>query len=134
MRKSGLSILVADDQHSQRMLLVHVLGTMGYECDTAVDGRDCLAKIAGKTYHIVFLDLVMPEVDGEMVLRYLRINHPRTSVVVSSVQDDEGIIRDLLALGATAYLVKPFTSEEIRGVMNGIENRRTQAGLHTVAL
>ena len=106
---------------------------MGYICDVAADGRECLLKFVQKPYDVVFLDLVMPEIDGETVLRWLRKEHPGTNVVITSVQDDDGIMRDLLALGASAYLVKPFTSQEIQGVMRGIENRRTASGLSLVA-
>lgn len=129
----GISVLVADDQENMRVLFAKVLQSLGYTCDLAVDGRDCLSKFAQKRYDIVLVDLVMPEIDGEIVLRWLKSHHPNTSVVIVSVQDDEGIINDLLALGATAYLVKPFTSHEIQNVMRGVENRRTAAGLSLAA-
>lgn len=133
MNRRNLKVLVADDQEDVREVFSRVLGSMGYVCDTCIDGRECLSRFSEKSYDILFLDLVMPEVSGEIVLRWLRSRHPRTAVVVTSVQDDEGVIREMLALGATAYLVKPFTTGQIQAVMRGIENRRTAAGMQMVA-
>lgn len=132
MSARGISVLVADDQENMRVLFTKVLHSLGYTCDVAVDGRDCLARVSQKRYDIVFIDLIMPEIDGETVLRWLTSHQPETSVVIVSIQDDEGIIKQLLALGATAYLVKPFSSHEIQNVMHGVENRRTSEGANLV--
>jgi CheY-like chemotaxis protein len=133
MGSRSLKVLVADDQETMRLLFTRVLNSLGYSVDVSCDGRDCLIKIAQQCYDVVFLDLVMPELDGEPVLRWVKTHYPQTHVIVSSVQDDEEAIRTMLAIGATAYLVKPFTSEEIQNVMRGVENRRTAAGLSMVA-
>lgn len=133
MGSRSISVLVADDQENMRQLFARVLNSLGYSVDVSSDGRDCLIKFAQQRYDVVFLDLVMPEIDGETVLRWIRVHYPQTHVVVSSVQDDEEAIRTMLAVGATAYLVKPFTSQEIQNVMRGVENRRTAAGLSMVA-
>jgi len=133
MGSRSINVLVADDQENMRQLFARVLNSLGYSVDVSSDGRDCLIKFAQQRYDVVFLDLVMPEVDGETVLRWIRTHYPQTHIVVSSIQDDEEAIRTMLAVGATAYLVKPFTSQEIQNVMRGVENRRTAAGLSMVA-
>ena len=134
MRDRNLSILVADDQECMRLLFTRVLRSMGYACDTAEDGRDCLLKFTQRDYDVVFLDLVMPEIDGETVLRWLRSQHPTTHVIVTSIQDDEFAIQNVLRLGAAAYIIKPFTAQEIQSVMRTLENRRTADGLSMVAV
>jgi CheY-like chemotaxis protein len=133
MGSRSINVLVADDQENMRQLFARVLNSLGYSVDVSCDGRDCLIKFAQQRYDVIFLDLVMPEIDGETVLRWIRTHYPQTHVVISSVQDDEEAIRTMLAVGATAYLVKPFTSQEIQNVMRGVENRRTAAGLSMVA-
>jgi CheY-like chemotaxis protein len=134
MGSRTLRILVADDQENTRALLCRIANSLGYSCDVCGDGRDCLTKFMQQPYDVVFLDLVMPGIDGEPVLRWLKSRYPRTHVVIMSVQDDEGAIRTMLARGATAYLVKPFTAQEVQSVMRGIENRRTAAGLSLAAV
>jgi len=131
---NSVHVLVAEDQESLRLLFSHVVRFMGYECDLASNGRECLLRITQSRYDIVFLDLVMPEIDGETALRWIKNHAPGTSVVVTSIQDDEGIIRRMLALGATAYLTKPFSVNEIKKIMQGILNRRTRDGLNLAAI
>ena len=133
MPSRALRILVADDLESTRTLFSRVLNSLGYSCDVCVDGKECLLKFMHQPYDVVFLDLVMPGIDGEPVLRWLRSRYPSTHVIVNSIQDDEGVINHVLAHGATAYLVKPFTAHEIQSVMRGIENRRTTQGLALAA-
>ena len=129
----GMKVLIADDQDEMRQLFRRVLKSIGYDCEVAVNGQDCLEKCETQNYDVVFLDLVMPELDGETTLQILKRHHPRTEVVVSSIQDDEEAIRQIFRSGATAYIVKPFTSHEIRNVMMTLENRKTSAGLSIAA-
>lgn len=133
MGTRNINVLVADDQKNMRQLFARVLNSLGYSVDVSCNGRDCLIKFAQQRYDVIFLDLVMPEIDGETVLRWIRTHYPQTHVVISSVQDDEEAIRTMFTGGATAYLIKPFTSQEIQNVMRGVENRRTAAGLGMVA-
>ena len=132
MGSRRINALVVDDQEGMRRLFVRVLHSLGYPVDACNSGHDCLIKLSQQQYDVVFLDLVMPEIDGETVLHWIRVRYPQVHVVISSVQDDEESIRTTLSAGATAYLVKPFTSQEIQNVMRGIENRRTRAGLQMV--
>lgn len=133
MTARGMKVLIADDQDEMRQLFRRVLQSIGYDCEVAVNGQDCLEKCETQNYDVVFLDLVMPELDGETTLQILKRHYPRTEVVVSSIQDDEDAIRQIFRSGATAYIVKPFTSHEIRNVMMTLENRKTAAGLHMAA-
>jgi CheY-like chemotaxis protein len=134
MNHRNLRILVADDQENTRAIFSRVLNSLGYTCDACSDGKECLEKFLGRSYDVVFLDLVMPGIDGEPVLRWLRSRFPSTHVIITSVQDDEGAIRTMLARGATAYIVKPFTAHEVESVMRGIENRRTATDLTLAAV
>jgi len=133
MKNKSLKILVADDQRSMRDLFTHILRMMGYSCDTAVDGRECLLKFTLRSYDVLFLDLVMPEIDGETVLAWIKNQAPDTQVIISSIQDDEGAIKHMLRNGASAYLVKPFTTREVQQIIHTLENRRTAAGLELVS-
>lgn len=116
---STLRIIVADDQEVVRLFVARVLEDLGHTCDLAADGQDCLDHFEkGPPYDILFLDLVMPRMDGEATLRAVRERYPATRVVMASVQDDEAAIKELLQEGATAYLTKPILPDEIRAVMD----------------
>jgi two-component system OmpR family response regulator len=123
----SLNILVADDQEIVRTGLSELLLSLGHACDVASDGKDCLKKAMQKSYDLIFLDLVMPNIDGENVLLSLRGKLSATKFVIISEQDDEDAINEMLSLGASAYLVKPAKAEAIIDVVGRICAGKTAA-------
>jgi len=65
-------ILVVDDVHMNVRLAVNLLGRLGYASDTAHDGLQALGMIKEKEYDLVFLDILMPEMDGYSTARAIR--------------------------------------------------------------
>lgn len=82
--QSKAKVLVVDDDVSIRVMLTKVLQRENFEVDSANDGVEALEKIAATHYDVIFLDLMMPRVDGIRVLRYLRVHSPEEvkSVIV----------------------------------------------------
>ncbi len=124
MRNHALQILVADNEEVMRELFDRHLSARGHSVDQAVNGNECLKRMSKKNYDLVFLDLVMPGVDGETALQTMRVRYPEAFVVVVSSQDDDGVIEDLLARGARAYLTKPCTKEHIEEVIAEVEREK----------
>jgi len=106
-------IIVADDTDTLRELYKRAFESINVVPTVCPDGQVCLDQLRNAHYDILFLDLIMPHVDGETVLRTVREEFPKLQVVIASVQDDEAAIQELLDLGAKAYLVKPFTVEQL---------------------
>lgn len=126
MSARTLRVLVVDDEEVVRLFVVRVLEALGYTCDQAMDGRDAIKRFqAEPLFDVVFLDLVMPRMDGEITLRELLKIHPGLDVIMVSVQDDEEAIKDLLAKGAHAYLTKPISIAQLEHVMEQLERQRS---------
>jgi CheY-like chemotaxis protein len=120
MRNRSLRILVADDDAAICDMLVNLAASLGHICDTAADGRECLKKVTLDHHDLLFLDLVLPRMDGDQVLRVLKDKMPGMDIVVISAQDDEDIIQQTIARGASAYLVKPFDIVDVKSMMQRI--------------
>jgi DNA-binding response OmpR family regulator len=124
-----MNVLIVDDQESMRGFIARVLEAAGYTVDLAQHGGECVEKCQHKKYDVILLDLVMPVMDGECTLRELKKKSPESEVVIISVQDDEHAIQELLDEGATAYLCKPFTAEQLKTVIREVvANREARAG------
>ena len=99
------------DRHLPQGLLSRKLG-----CGvTAVeDGLEALDKLSTETYHIVILDMLMPIMNGTEVLLEIRLN-PGTElpVVMITGTAEEGLIRDVMRLGVTDYIVKPIVTHDV---------------------
>ena len=117
------SILIAEDDFDLRDILRLVLMDEGFEIVTCVDGQmtmDHLKKLKAENKPLpsmIILDLNMPIVDGWKVAEWLDADPAlrEIPVIVTSATEEHG--EAAKALHADAYLVKPYTSDEILGVV-----------------
>ncbi|NQD93654.1 response regulator [Pseudomonas sp. CrR25] len=104
------SILIVDDSTSIRQMLGFTLRAAGYEVDEAVDGRDGLGKAQRKSYHLVFTDQNMPNMDGISLIKSLRDlpSYRSTPILMLTTESSDAMKQQGKAAGATGWLVKPF--------------------------
>ena len=110
MENEQFSLLVVDDNDMNRDMLSRRLRRQGYRVAVAVNGRQALEMLRLETYHLVLLDVMMPEVNGYQVLEQLKADGRLSDipVIMTSALDETDGIERCIALGAEAYLVKPF--------------------------
>jgi class 3 adenylate cyclase/CheY-like chemotaxis protein len=104
------AILVADDDAANREMLARRLQRLGHAVSMAENGRQAVEMIRAQPFDLLLLDIVMPEMDGYQVLKYLQANRPAAHlpVIVLSASDDSEKIAHSIKLGAQDYLPKPF--------------------------
>jgi two-component system response regulator PhoP len=85
----------------------------GYAVDVARDGHDALMLCAAAKYDLVLLDLMLPKVRGEEVLRRLRVKDDETPVMILTAVSETRSTIELLNLGADDYMTKPFDLGEL---------------------
>ncbi len=109
------NVLVVDDLKAQLNLISGYLQEEGFNVITAGNGNEALAKASSQTFDLVITDLVMPEMSGLEFCRKLKKN-PDTAdipVIASTTKDRDMDKKWAKKQGVVAYLVKPFTKEEI---------------------
>ena len=107
MKKQRI-LLIEDDTYT-RDAYEEILKDSGYEVDTAVDGQEGLLKIHKGGYSLIFLDVMMPKVDGLDVLRSLKNDPPQTSngpIILLTNLTHDPVIFLATDLGAKGHLVK----------------------------
>lgn len=117
-----MRVLIVDDSEEVRAGLRGSLTEAGYSCDVADDGEAALQRIKAQRYGCKFLDLFLAKVGGESVLEHVREQHPDAKMIVMSVDDGDHTIVRKLSLGATAYVIKPITAENVVGIMHKLCN------------
>ena len=123
----GKRVLVVDNDRLCVEMLADILKQEGYEVFRAYDGLEALESLRRELPDVVFLDIVMPRIDGDRIFRYIRGN-PRTAnipiVIVSGVLvEDTG---DALALKADAYIAKCRREDFQQNVLAAL--RRVEGG------
>ena len=111
----GLKVLVIDDSKTIRRTAETLLAKEGCEVFTAIDGFDALAKIADHQPDIVFVDIMMPRLDGYQTCALIKknIKFHQTPVVMLSSKDGLFDRARGRMVGSDQYLTKPFTKESL---------------------
>ena len=105
-------VLIVDDEPQIRRLLTVTLEANSYRVLAAVNGQEALVLAAQHRPALVILDLGLPDLSGQEVLRRLR-EWSNAPVIVLSVQDDEKGKVAALDAGADDYVTKPFNTDEL---------------------
>jgi DNA-binding NtrC family response regulator len=109
-------LVVDDDNNIRENLCQFFAGT--HECHSADRAEQALAFLDFENYDVILTDITMPGLDGQQLLKRVQQTHPETHVIVISgtCTEEEGL--SSLALGAFAYVPKPFRLEEVESAVN----------------
>ena len=109
------SILIADDDPNILLALSYLMRREGHAVRTATDGQQTLDAVAAAAPDLVLLDVMMPKANGYDVCRTLRASHAYDAVriVMLTAKGREADQRAGLALGADAYISKPFAIGDV---------------------
>lgn len=117
---AGVRVLIADDSNTIRRSADVFLRKAGCEVMFGEDGFDALSKIPGFKPDLIFVDIMMPKLDGYQVCAVVKQN-PRfhnTPVVMLTSKDNLFDRARARLLGANDYLTKPFTRESLLGAVS----------------
>ena len=108
------SILVIDDEEAIRDACSQVLKKEGYSVKTAEDGIEGLELFRKEFFHAVLLDLKLPGIDGMDILSLIKEEQPKTQVIIITGFASIDSAVEAMQRGASDYLPKPFTPEQLR--------------------
>lgn len=111
--KKNLHILVVDDEKEVCRTLYHGLGSKPYKVLTATTGNEALAKVKKHSPDLIILDMNLPDMDGQEVLRSIKEINPEIPIVALSDDRSRRLRKEAVDLGAYDFLLKPFTLSEI---------------------
>ena len=127
MSGSDAALLVVDDIDDNRFALSRRLARQGYlNVTTAVDGRQALELLNSKSFDLVLLDIMMPNVNGYEVLAQMKASSSLRHIpviMISAVDEIESVIR-CIELGAEDYLPKPFNPTLLRARVGACLERK----------
>lgn len=108
-------ILIVDDEPNIVMTLEYTFKKSNYEVFIARDGQEALDIVTTNFPDVIILDIMMPMVDGFATLEQIRkdANLQHTKVMFLSAKNKESDIEKGLALGADAYMTKPFSIKKV---------------------
>ena len=119
METEGRKILVVDDSPEFAEIVAQILEDEGFEISIAPNGNTAIAKVSSESPELVLLDLKLPDITGEEVLRRIKETNEDTTIIIVTGYGGEQVAVDLMKAGTTDFLSKPFD----RGILlNAIKN------------
>lgn len=119
----GLKVMIIDDSKTIRRTAETLLAKAGCDVVTAVDGFDALAKIADSNPDLIFVDIMMPRLDGYQTCSLIKNNADFAAKPVIMLSSKDGLFDKARGriVGSDEYLTKPFSKEEL---FDAIERHR----------
>ena len=106
-------ILIIDDEEATCNLVCEELTEAGYDCDVALNADDTLAKLKTRNFDLALLDILFPNISGMDLLKMIRECYQTIAVVMMTGVNDLNTAVEAMKLGASDYIVKPFTLDKI---------------------
>ena len=120
-------VLVVDDEESNCIVFVRALQLMGYEAESAANGKAAMEKLSKAKFDVMLLDLKMPEMDGETVLKTVHTLYPDLGVIVLTAHATLESAIGAVKAGAVDYLLKPQKISDIEATIRKALKRREVA-------
>ena len=116
----NVKVMVIDDSKTIRRTAETLLSKEGCEVITATDGFDALAKIADSQPAIIFVDIMMPRLEGYQTCALIKNNVDFQSTPVIMLSSKDGLFDRARGriVGSEQYLTKPFTKDELLGAIS----------------
>ena len=119
-----MKILITDDDKNIRKVLGMELSDEGFDVDDAESGLRAIEMLEKGDYDVVLLDLNMPGLDGMEVLKKIRALEILAEVIILTGHGTVSTAVEAMKLGAHDYLTKPFKMDELRVVIQKVQEKR----------
>jgi twitching motility two-component system response regulator PilG len=127
---TGIKVMVIDDSKTIRRTAETLLKREGYEVVTATDGYESLSKIADERPDIIFIDIMMPRLDGYQTCALIKNNREFRNTPVIMLSSKDGLFDKARGriVGSEQYLTKPFTKDDLLGAIRRYVGDAARAG------
>ena len=113
-------ILIVDDKIENRLMMSDLLKNIGFEVTEAENGRQCLEKLSELKFDLIFMDLIMPEMNGFETTGQIRDNqlYKEIKIIAISASKLEEFNFEVINSGFNDYLAKPFLYKDLLNILN----------------
>ncbi|HCJ66365.1 MAG TPA: hypothetical protein DHV62_03330 [Elusimicrobia bacterium] len=125
MDSKTLLLLIIDDDELIQAVLSRLIQKYGYKYEIAENGLNGIEKVKQETYDLVFLDTVMPKMDGVETLKIIKQIKPELPVVIMSSSAKQTLEEEAKKLNPYRFFLKPFEIKELAEVIEEIAKAKS---------
>lgn len=119
-----MKLLAVDDDLKVRETLSKMISRLGFECISVTNGREALGVLRENNCSIVISDIRMPGINGIELLNEIKENYPNIDVISITGYSDDYSFTDMIKAGASDFITKPFSQDELEAKLNRIVRER----------
>ncbi len=116
----GMSVLYVEDEALIRDNNKFFLDTIFSDVQTASNGSEGLKFYEKKAFDIVITDIIMPELNGVMMVRKIKELNPKQPIIITSASEESAHLLELINLGVAQFLLKPIKTEQIISILSEV--------------
>ncbi|KUM54539.1 MULTISPECIES: response regulator [Rheinheimera] len=118
MTQQQCSVLIIDDAYTVREYLRQTLLHLGISnVQEAANGKRGLSAFAEQQHDLVFLDIELPDINGQQLLQQIKTQADKTHVVMVTAHNSVDNVRNSIASGASGFIAKPFSPQKIKNIV-----------------
>lgn len=113
-----MKILIVDDSAFMRNMIKNILKDTNHEMVEAGNADDAVNMYKEHQPTLTFLDIIMPDKNGVEALKEIKATNPNANVIMCTSVGQDQIVQECVTAGASDFITKPFTPDEIKGVVS----------------
>ncbi len=117
-KKYNAKVLVAEDYEINRILIEEILNKYDIKPDFAANGKEAVEMALNKDYDIIFMDVLMPEMDGIEATKKIKAIKPNLPIIALTAHALKSIKEEVLSAGMNDYITKPIKIADLERVLN----------------
>ena len=128
-----MKILIVEDDESLALAIAQILNEQKYQTEIAYNGEDGLDYALHDNYDLILLDIMLPKLDGFLLVKKLRQNKNNSPIIMLTAKDDIHSKITGLDSGADDYITKPFVKEELLARIRANARRQGDVIINTLS-
>lgn len=128
-----MKILIVEDDESLALAIAQILNEQKYQTEIAYNGKDGLDYALHDNYDLILLDIMLPKLDGFLLVKKLRQNKNNSPIIMLTAKDDIHSKITGLDSGADDYITKPFVKEELLARIRANARRQGDVIINTLS-
>ncbi len=121
-----MNILVVEDDHSTSKVILRTVEECGHEVEVSATGKDALAKLGQKEFHLVLLDIFLPDVLGYELIPRLKELAPQAGIIAMTGHNSRELELQVRKQSILYYMIKPFETKYLKSLLDHISKTRNQ--------
>ncbi len=122
-----MNVLIVEDDAQVATFIAAAVESWGHHADTAESGDEAMGKISGGGWHLLLLDIYLPDVTADRLIPEIKTGCPKLPIITMTGKADEAMERAVRKTGIAYYMSKPVPMDELKQILDHMDGMAVPA-------